>query len=121
MSEEELLKLRMMKRLQRELTKRAVEREERRTDPKEVFKANLTSDGARMFQQAAEQYPDIAEKIAEAVGRLYMAGRLDGKLDAEAVYGIFYEMGFPIRLQTKIVYKKRGEVKSISELIKGEG
>jgi hypothetical protein len=30
-------------------------------------------------------------------------------------------MGFPIRIETKIVYKKKGEVKSISELLKEKG
>lgn len=83
-----------------------------------AFIENLSEDGKQMYNKAVEQYPSLAPKIAEAIGKLYMEGKIQGTLDAEAVYGLFQEMGYPIRIETRIVYKKKGEIKSISELLK---
>ena len=118
MSDEELLKRRMMIELQRRLLAKATRRQARPLDYARVFMENLTEDGKKMFRRAESQYPVVASKVAEAIGRLYAQGRLRGRLDAEAVYGIFYELGYPIRIETRVVYKKRGEVKTISELIR---
>ena len=119
MSEEELLKKMMLVKLQRKLLASTIPRKEKETiDFKKIFLKNLTQDGLEMFNRALKQYPAIAEKIAESLGRLYNQGRLKGSLNAEAVYGIFLELGYPIRLDTRIVYKKKGKVKSISELLK---
>ncbi|MEZ0345385.1 MAG: hypothetical protein ABWK01_02390 [Infirmifilum sp.] len=114
----ELIKKRMLL----EMQKRMMEKEVKRAEPDyyNVFLGNLTDDGRVMFEKAVEQYGDTARKIAEKLGRLYHIGRLRGKLDAEAVYWIFSEIGLPIRLETRIVYKKGGEYKSISEILKEE-
>lgn len=117
-SEEEFLKRRLMVELQRKLLAKQLKREPEKPDYMAVFLKHLSEDGKEMFSKAMEQYPDIARKVAETLGRLYHEGRLEGAMDAEAVYGLFEEIGFPIRIETKIVYKKRGEVKSISELLK---
>jgi len=92
----------------------------REPDYLQVFLEHLTDDGKEMFRRAKEQYPVVARKIAESIGRLFVQGRIRGVLDARAIYGIFAELGYPIRLKTKIVYKKKGEVKTISELLREE-
>jgi len=117
-SEEELLKRRLMVEMQRKLLARQLRREPEKPDYVAVFMKHLSEDGKRMFDKAKEQYPDIARKVAEALGKLYYEGRLKGVMDAEAIYGLFEEIGYPIRIETRIVYKKKGEVKSISELLK---
>ncbi|RLF04426.1 MAG: hypothetical protein DRK00_06740 [Thermoprotei archaeon] len=118
MSDEELLKRRMMIELQRKLLAKAARKQAQPPDYTRIFARNLTEDGREMFRRAESQYPVVASKVAEALGRLYAQGRLRGRLDAETIYGIFYELGYPIRIETRVVYKKRGEVKTISELIK---
>jgi len=115
-----LVKMRKMLELQRKLLERKMKSETTVPDYTKIFLDNLTSDGLEMYRKAEEQYPIIARRVAYVVGGLYAIGRIRGKLDARAVYGIFAEIGYPIRLDTKIVYKKKGKVKSISELIRGE-
>lgn len=118
MSEEEMLRRKLLLEMQRKLLAKQVVKPTEKPDYISTFLSNLTEDGGEMYEKAAEQYPSIAPKIAEALGRLYAEGRLAGKLDAETVYGIFYEAGCPIRIEIKIVYKKKGEVKTISEMLK---
>lgn len=120
MNEEEFLKRRMMLELQRRMFAKAAKQQAQAPDYRSLFLRNLTESGKEMYRRAEGQYPTIAPKVAEAVGRLYAQGRLHGALDAEAVYGIFMELGYPIRIETRIVYKKRGEVKTIGELLKEE-
>jgi DNA-binding TFAR19-related protein (PDSD5 family) len=117
-SEEELLKRRLMLELQRKMLVKQIKRDVEKPDYTSVFLKHLSDDGKEMFKLAMDQYPDVAQKVAETLGKLYHDGRLEGILDAEAVYGIFEEIGYPIRIETKIVYKKKGEVKSISDLLK---
>ncbi|RLF05642.1 MAG: hypothetical protein DRK00_03835 [Thermoprotei archaeon] len=118
MSEEELLKRRMMLELQRRMLAKAAKQRVQLPDYRSIFLKNLTESGREMYRRAEKQYPTIAPKIAEAIGRLYAQGRLRGALDAGAIYGIFQELGYPIRIETRIVYKKRGKVKTISELLR---
>lgn len=116
-----LLKMRKLLELQKKkLLEEAQKRESKKQDPYAIFLKLLTSDGRRMFENALSQYPLQAKRIGETIGKLYLIGKIRGPLDANLIYGIFYELGLPIRLETKIVYKKRGEVKSISEMLKEE-
>jgi len=116
-----LLRMRKLLELQkRKLLEEARRKESKDPDPYSIFLKLLTSDGKKLFENALSQYPLQAKKIGETIGKLYLLGKIRGRLDANFIYGIFYELGFPIRLETKIVYKKRGEVKSISEMLKEE-
>ena len=115
-----LLKMRKMLELQRRLLAREAKALRKEPDYYRVFSEHLTDDGKEMFKKALSQYPQVARRVAEALGRLFVLGRIRGMLDARTVYGVFYEIGYPIRLETRIVYKKRGKVKTISELLKEE-
>lgn len=114
----ELIKKRMLV----EMQKKMLEKELKKAEPDyyHVFLDNLTEDGKIMFEKAVDQYGEAAKKIGEKLGRLYHTGRLRDKLDAEAVYWIFSEIGLPIRLETRIVYKKGREYKSISDVLREE-
>lgn len=114
----ELIKRRMLLEMQRRMLHQAAPRQERKVDYLVVFTSSLTEDGQEMFKRAVDQYGDMAKKVGEKLGMLIHSGRVKGTLDAEAVYRIFYELGMPIRLETRIVYKKGGEVKSISEMLR---
>lgn len=114
----ELIKRRMLLEMQRRALQQTTPKQEKRVDYLAVFIENLTDDGREMFERAAEQYGDAAKRIGERLGMLIHAGRIKRRLNAEAVFWIFYEMNMPIRLETRIVYKKGGEVKSISEMLR---
>lgn len=110
----------MLLELQRQALRQSAPKQEKRADFLSVFISSLTEDGREMFDRAVKQYGDAAKKVGEKLGMLVYAGRIRGKLTAETVYWVFYELGMPIRLETRIVYKKGGEVKSISEMLREE-
>ncbi len=115
----ELIKKRKLLELQKKLLKKTRKKEEVTTpDFYSLFLSSLTDDGREMFGKALDQYGDDAAKIGESIGRLIYAGRIRGRLTAEHIYWIFRELGMPIRVETRIVYKKGREVKSISDLLK---
>ncbi len=118
----ELLKRRILLEMQRQALQQSSAKARKEVSFLEVFLDSLTDDGRKMFERAVEQYGDAAKRVGEKLGRLISAGRVRGSFDAEAVYWIFRELGMPIKLETRIVYKRGGEVKSISELLReGEG
>ncbi|AKG38005.1 hypothetical protein MA03_00015 [Infirmifilum uzonense] len=117
-SDLEIIKKRMLLEMQRKMLEKELKKAE--PDYYSIFLKYLTDDGRIMFEKAVEQYSDTAKKIGEKLGKLFYSGRLREKLNAEAVYWIFYEIGLPIRLETKIVYKKGREYKSISDVLKEE-
>ncbi len=120
-SEEEMLLRKMLLDMQRKMASKAAARpEEAKVDYARLFTDSLTEDGREMYRMALEQYPEAARKVAEAVGQLIAAGKVRGPLDAESVFMIFEQLGYPIRIETKIVYKKKGRVKTISEVLKEE-
>lgn len=112
------MKKKMMVKIQRKLLNLEAKRETKQVDYQQTFLNHLSEDGKEMYEKALAQYPSIAPKIAEEIGRLFALSKLTGTLDAETVYGIFQELGYPIRLETRLVYKKKGETKSISELLR---
>lgn len=119
--EVELIKRRKLLELQKRLLKKKQgESVEKAPDFYSLFLSSLTSDGREMFDKALDQYGDAAAKIGEDIGRLIYAGRVRGRLNAEQIYWIFRELGMPIRVETRIVYRKGGEVKSISEMLREE-
>jgi DNA-binding TFAR19-related protein (PDSD5 family) len=116
----ELIKRRMLLEMQRKMLAREAKKPAEVVDYYSVFLEHLTEDGREMFNRALEQYGEVARKVAVKIGQLYHLGRLSGSLDASAVYWVFQEIGLPIRMETRIVYKKGGEVKSISDMLKEE-
>jgi len=116
----ELIKRRMLLEMQKRMLRASQEEKKEVVDFEKVFIEHLSDDGRLMYEKAVDQYGEQARKIAEKLGKLYYLGRLQGRMNAETVYWIFREVGLPIKIETKIVYKKGGEVKSIGEMLKGE-
>lgn len=114
----------LIKRKMLELQKRALLEGKRKEKPKhspwDIVKPYLTESGEEMLGRAKSQYPRVAEYVIRELAKLVLMRRLREKLDAEDIYAIFYNLGFPIRVETRIVVKRKGKVKSISELLKEE-
>lgn len=114
----------LIKRKMIELQKRALleekKKEEVKRSPWDIVKPYLTSSGEEMLEKAKSQYPRVSEYVIRELAKLVLMGRLREKLNAEDIYAIFYNLGFPIRIETRIVVKRKGKVKSISELLKEE-
>jgi len=101
------------------LLQREVERP-RRVDPRSLVERHLTEDGKEMLERAREQYPRVCDVVVNELARLIAAGRISGRLDAVDIFNIFKSLGYPIRVETKIVIKRKGEEKSISEILREE-
>ena len=85
-----------------------------------ILKGRLVDRGDDVLKAALDQYPDQARKIVITLARMILAGRIAGKISGEALLSIFEQLGMPIKLRTKILYYKKGEYKSIADLVKRE-
>ena len=85
-----------------------------------ILRRRLADRGDEVLKAALDQYPDQARKIVIILARMILAGRIAGNISGEALLSIFEQLGMPIKLRTKILYYKKGEYKSIADLVKRE-
>ena len=85
-----------------------------------ILRRRLADRGDEVLEAALDQYPDQARKIVMILARMILAGRIAGNIGGEALLSIFEQLGMPIKLRTKILYYKKGEYKSIADLVKRE-
>jgi len=85
-----------------------------------ILRERLVDRGDEVLEAALDQYPDQARKIVIILARMILAGRIAGKISGEALLSIFEQLGMPIKLRTKILYYKKGEYRSIADLVKRE-
>ena len=118
----ELIKKRKLLELQKKIIAKKIRKSEetRRPDFYNIFLDSLSESGRDMFERALKQYSNTAKQLGASLGKLIYSGKIRKSLTADDIYWIFYELGYPIHIETRIVYKKRGETKSISELLREE-
>lgn len=78
----------------------------------------LVDRGNEVLEAALEQYPEEAKKIVQAIAEKIARDGFKGKISGEALISLFEYLGMPVKLKTKILYYKKGEYKSIADLIK---
>jgi len=93
-------------------------KQSREPTPLEVVKANLGPKGDVVFEAALEQYPRETMRIVERLAELIKAGAVAGPIDGGELYSLFRQLGLRVKLDTKIVYVKRGEARDLRELFK---
>ncbi|RLE81950.1 MAG: hypothetical protein DRJ51_02720 [Thermoprotei archaeon] len=118
--DEELIMRRKLLELQRKvlLSKARVEESKSLEDPRELLNKSLTEKAKEVLKYAEMQYPKLTEYVIRELARLIVQGRIKGEIDGYTVLYIFRELGYPIRLPTRIVVKRKGETKSITEYLK---
>jgi len=88
--------------------------------PKSVFemlRPYLIDRADEVLEAAKRQYPKETEAIAHQLLRLIEIGKLD-KIDGPSLYNLFKSLGLKVRLETKVVYIKRGEAKDLAEMLR---
>lgn len=117
----ELLKRRKLLELQRKLMldKLRKEKIEQRVDPFELVKRHLVGRAPEILEKAIQQYPTITKHVVYELARLINEGVIK-EIDGVTLYNIFEQLGCPVRLDTKIVFKSKGKVKTISEILREE-
>lgn len=112
----ELIKMKKLLSLRRSLLSKTVKRSDE--NPRNLVLKYLTPKGKELLKLAEEQYPKVAEVIVKELARLIRDGKLRETIDGYTLYQVFEELGFPIRVKTKIVIKEKGRAKSIAEALK---
>ena len=83
-----------------------------------ILKENLEDRGDEVLEAAIEQYPERAKRVAMILAEKVARGELRRKLSGGALMSLFEYLGMPVKLRTKILYYKKGEYKSIADLLK---
>lgn len=89
-------------------------------DAVSFLKPHLEDRGEEVLSAAIEQYPTEAKEVAKLLMNLIKKGTLKEKITGSVLYSVFRRSGVNVKLNTKVAYLKRGELKSLSELFKGE-
>ncbi|MCD6312939.1 MAG: hypothetical protein J7L79_03925 [Thaumarchaeota archaeon] len=83
-----------------------------------ILKGHLEDRGDEVLEAALEQYPEQAKKVVAILAEKIARGELHSKLSGGVLMSLFEYLGMPVKLRTKILYYKKGEYKSISDLLK---
>ena len=83
-----------------------------------IVKQNLINRGDEVLEAALEQYPEQARRIIMILAKKILGGELTRRISGEMLMSLFDYLGMPVKLKTRILYYKKGEYKSIADLIK---
>jgi len=83
-----------------------------------IVKQNLINRGDEVLEAALEQYPEQARRIIMILAKKILGGELTQRISGEMLMSLFDYLGMPVKLKTRILYYKKGEYKSIADLIK---
>ena len=96
-------------------------KEEQNTrNPKDILNTIFTDDAWKMWYIAEQQYPQASEEVTKALTALIEAGKIQEKVTGEQVYWLFKQLGFPIRIETKIRIFEGGELKSLADKLRNK-
>ncbi|MEM2136706.1 MAG: DNA-binding protein [Candidatus Methanomethylicia archaeon] len=112
----ELLKLKKM--LRKASAIESSKRVESKIDYRSILMDRLTERARELLRCAEAQYPNEAKNIIEALGRLIESGKIEGSIDEYSLNEVFLNFGLNVRFPTKIQYVRKGEKKSLSDLLK---
>ncbi|HDJ66920.1 MAG TPA: hypothetical protein ENF33_04350 [Nitrososphaeria archaeon] len=87
-------------------------------DAYELVKKHLVDRGEEVLNAALEQYPEAARKVVMIIASKIMRGEFSGKITGEMLMQLFEYLGMHVRLETKILYYRKGEYKSIQDLLR---
>ena len=83
-----------------------------------LVKRFLEDRGDEVLDAALEQYPEQAKRVVMILAKKIARNELNRKLSGGALMSLFEYLGIPVKLRTKILYYKKGEYKSIADLLK---
>jgi len=117
----EMLRLKKLRELMKSREKQREEKGGMRLsfkDAYELVKKHLADRGEEVLNAALEQYPEAARRIVMIIALKIMRGEFSGKITGEMLMQLFEYLGMRVRLETKILYYRKGEYKSIRDLLR---
>jgi|YelNatPaOPRAMG01_1025707.scaffolds.fasta_scaffold94290_2 DNA-binding TFAR19-related protein (PDSD5 family) len=85
----------------------------------EVLKSVLIGRAWEVLAAAEAQYPKVASKVKRGLALLVREGRVKGPISGEELMWFFRRLGLRVRLETRIRFLERGELKSLAEKLRG--
>lgn len=83
-----------------------------------ILRKHLVERGDEVLEAALEQYPELAKAVVLMIAEKIKSGELSGEISGTVLMTLFESLGARIRLKTTIKYYKKGEYKSIRDLLK---
>ncbi len=111
-----MLRYRMMRKLM-EAARKEERGREAAEDPVETLRKHLVDRGEEVLDAALQQYPELAKRVAALLASKVASGQLKEISGAELL-SLFEYLGARVRLETSIKYYKKGEYKSIRDMLK---
>ncbi|MEM1945772.1 MAG: hypothetical protein QXH12_08760 [Candidatus Caldarchaeum sp.] len=112
---------RMMKLMSQKVQQEAVKQQTAQDvepSPLEIVRSRLGERGGEVLSAALEQYPQETMAIVNKLAELIKAGKITEPIDGGELYSLFRSLGLRVKIDTKIMYVKRGEAKDLRELFR---
>ena len=113
-----LLRRKKLIEFQKKLTAKENLRKEKLDVKKELEKV-FVGRAWEVFNAAKNQYPEVIEKIGELLAKLVRKKEVKGPITGEQLMWFFRRMGLNVKLETRIKIFESGELKSLSEKLRG--
>ncbi|OYT67177.1 MAG: hypothetical protein B6U65_03910 [Candidatus Wolframiiraptor sp. EX4484-121] len=115
-----MLRLKKLRELMKSRERQRKEKEMRLNfkDAYKLVKKHLVNRGEEVLDAALEQYPQAARRVVMFIASKIMRGEFSGKISGEMLMQLFEYLGMRVRLETKILYYRKGEYKSIRDLLR---
>ncbi|MGC8848855.1 MAG: DNA-binding protein [Candidatus Bathyarchaeia archaeon] len=85
----------------------------------DALKGVLVGRAWEVLAAAEAQYPRAAPEVKRILALLVMEGRVKGPISGEELMWFFRRLGLRVRLETRIRFLERGELKSLAEKLRG--
>jgi programmed cell death protein 5 len=119
----ERLKRRRMLELQRRLNRsegkpEAESEKPKEPTPNEILGRFLVGRAWEVLGAARAQFPKVMPQVEEALVEAFKAGKIKETIDGGMLLQFLRQVGLSVRVQTSIMYKDHGELRTIGQRIK---
>jgi len=113
-----LMKLASLKAKAVDVKKKEAERHLSFEEALRIVRENLVDRGDEVLDAALEQYPEQTKKIVMILAEKIVKREISQKIGGGMLMSLFDYLGMPVKLRSRILYYKKGEYKSIEELLR---
>jgi DNA-binding TFAR19-related protein (PDSD5 family) len=87
-------------------------------DPEEILRKWLYAQGDKVLDAFKFQYPEAARVLIPALAKAIKNGRIREPIDGGSLLQFLRNLGFMVRLETKIFVEKKGKILEFGEYLK---
>jgi len=113
-----LMELASLKAKAADVKKKEAERHLRFEEALRIVRENLVDRGDEVLDAALKQYPEQTKKIVMILAEKIVKREISQKIGGGMLMSLFDYLGMPVKLRSRILYYKKGEYKSIEELLR---